>query len=470
MAGECRVLAIGTDAYLHGGFGPVPYAEASAKSLAAAFAPKPTLLLGHSTTKALIESRVRLFKQSAKSGDTLILIFRGHGIAANGANRLLAWDSMTDDLPGTSVPLAFFTRELASSKASHIVLMLDVESGSEPWNPEELEELALGSANLTLLSSCEPGETSHVLASRTSSVWAAAIVEALAGRAPKALDAKKFLTAGSLHKWLGQELPRLLRTQGQGKPKQTARLDGDATAVLADLGPLLKNKGGSTLDADRLKRIAFRGDRAGRLRDLAGFRKTFRIPETPTNAVQRFIARCAEADIQADLDLIFALSRDHFGYRRKDVETAIDADGRGTVRTPDFEYAVSVRLDAADTTRVVWRRELSQLHDPGFLKSAGFATAFGDMFDLLAFEFARPFDVASFVDQMEEVPVPGAKLHVENDGDACEVQLKGMAGRIRIEPQELSVKGKLGDPAGLLDQLLSFLGKFGGMVEQKALM
>jgi hypothetical protein len=466
---ECRVLAIGTDAYLHAGFGPVPYAEATVKSLAAAFTPKPTLLLGHSATKTLIESRLRLFKQSAKSGDTLLLIVRGHGTFANGASRLLAWDSMPDDLPGTTVPLAMLAKELASSKASHVVLLLDVETTNEPWNPEEIEEIALSSAKLTILSSCEPGETSHVLASRTSSVWAAAIVEALSGRAPKAVDAKKHLTAASLQKWLGSELPRLLRTQGQGKPRQNARLDGDATAVLADLGPLLKNQAGSTLDAERLKRLAFRGDRAGRLRDLAGFRKTFRIPETPTNAVQRFIARCAGEDIQADLDLVFALSRDHFGYRRKDVETAIDADGRGTVRTPDFEYAVSVRLDAADTTRVVWRRELSQLHDPGFLKSPGFATAFGDMFDLLAFEFAKPFDVVAFVDQMEEVPIPGAKLHVEHDGTACEVQLKGMAGRIRIEPGELSVKGKLGDPAGLLDQLLSFLGKFGGMVEQKAL-
>ena len=467
--GDCRVLAIATDAFLHQGFGPVPYAEASARALAAALAPKPTLLIGQYSTKALIESRLRQWKQSAKSGDVSILLIRGHGALVNGANRLLCWDSMPDDLPGTTVPLAFFAKELASSKASNVILLLDIETLAEPWNPEEIEQLALSNAKLTILNACEPGQSSHVLASRNSSVWAAAVLEALAGRALKALDAKKDLTAGSLHKWLGNELPRLLRTQGQGKPVQTPRLDGDASALLADLGPLLKNKLGSTLDVERLKRIAFRSDRAGRLRDLAGFRKTFRVPETTTNAVQRFIARCAEDDVQADLDLTFALSREQFGYRRKDVESEIDAEGRGTVRTPDFEYAVSVRLDAADTTRVNWRRELSQLHDPGFLRSPGFAAAFGEMFDVLAFEFARPFDVVVFVDQMEEVPVPGAKLYVENDGAACEIQLKGFAGKIRIEANELSVKGKLGDPAGLLDQLLSFLGQFGGLVEAKAL-
>jgi len=466
---ERRALAIAADTFLHGGFGPVPYAEASGKSLATAHVPKPTLLLGQYCTKSLIESRVRQLKQSAKSGDTLFLVVRGHGVFSNGANRLLCWDSMPDDLPGTTVPLAFFAKELASSKASHIVLLLDVESLQEPWNPEEIEQIALTSAKLTILNACEPGQTSHVLASRNSSVWAAAILEALAGRSPKALDAKKHLTAASLHKWLGNELPRLLRTQGQGKPVQTSRLDGDATAILADLGPLLKNRAGSTLDAERLKRIAFRSDRAGKLRDLAGFRKTFRIPETSTNAVQRFIARCAGDDIQMDLDLIFALSREQFNYRRKDVESSIDGDGRGSVRTPDFEYTLSVRLDEDDTTRVIWRRELGQLHDPGFLRSPGFAAAFGETFDELAFEFARPFDVPTLVDQMEEVPVPGAKLHVENEGAACEITLKGFAGKIRVSAHELSVKGKLGNPSGLLDQFLAFLGQFGGIVEQKAL-
>ena len=75
---ERRVLAIGADAFLHGGFGPVPYAEDSARAVAAGLSPKPTLLLGNFATKSLVESRVRLLKQSAKSGDTLILVVRGH--------------------------------------------------------------------------------------------------------------------------------------------------------------------------------------------------------------------------------------------------------------------------------------------------------------------------------------------------------------------------------------------------------
>ena len=110
---ERWALAIAADTFLHGGFGPVPYAEASAKAIAAALVPKPTLQLGQHSTKSLIESRVRRLKQAAKAGDTLLLVVRGHGVLANGANRLLCWDSMPDDLPGTTVPLAFFAKELA---------------------------------------------------------------------------------------------------------------------------------------------------------------------------------------------------------------------------------------------------------------------------------------------------------------------------------------------------------------------
>ena len=84
---ECRVLAVGCNAFLHGGYGPVPYVEASVKAIAEALAPSPAFLIGQHCTKALLESRVRQLKQSAKTGDTLIFIVRGQGILSNGANR-----------------------------------------------------------------------------------------------------------------------------------------------------------------------------------------------------------------------------------------------------------------------------------------------------------------------------------------------------------------------------------------------
>ena len=101
------------------------------------------------------------------------------------------------------------------------------------------------------------------------------------------------------------------------------------------------------------------------MKDLAGFRKTFSVPENHSPANRKFVARLAAPDIKADLDAVVAAAREHLQYKRKDIDLIADGDGVGTVRTPDFEYTVTADLDPADPSRSCGGASAGAVRRPG---------------------------------------------------------------------------------------------------------
>ena len=147
--------------------------------------------------------------------------------------------------------------------------------------------------------------------------------------------------------------------------EQTPVLFGEANAgiVVADLGKLL-GPGGELLDPGRMKRVVFRAESAGRVKDLAGFRKTHTLPDRANEWARKYVNRIAAADIKADLDNIFDMVREQFGYKRKDLDVSAERDGLGFIRTPDFEYTVTLAVNPDEPTDVIWRREIGRLSGP----------------------------------------------------------------------------------------------------------
>jgi hypothetical protein len=78
-------------------------------------------------------------------------------------------------------------------------------------------------------------------------------------------------------------------------------------------------------------------------------------------------------------------------------------------------------------------------------------------------------NVAEFVDRIEDAPPEGVKVSIASDGAAAEIKLAGFAGKVTVTPQAVEIEGRTGSSAGLLDQFLAFLRKFGGIGEPKAL-
>lgn len=461
-------LVVATDTFLDPALSPLAYAELGAKALAEALTaagyPKErqTVLLGRHATKAVVESRLRRLRKAAGKSDSVLVYLAGR--AADG--RLAVADTLPDDLPGTALDPVGVLAELAASKAGQAVLMLEAGDGLDF---DRLKAACDGSAKLVCLTAADEEGEPHAAAALKAPVWTHLLAEAFAGRGTAA-DRDGQLTAAGLQRFVEADVPRLLRKHLEPGLSQSPRLFGEANAaaVLADLSHLTRGSD-AYLDPARLKRVLFRADSRGKVKELTDWRKTFTVPDAASPRNRKFVARIATPDIKADLESVYALCREHLGLKRKDLELTAGDDGFGSLRTPDFEYTVTVGLDPDEPDLVTWRREVGQFADPAFVTGDGFDAVFGKLFDELAFEFAAPVDVPRLIDRLEDRPPKGLKVQAASDGSACEVTLAGFVGRVTVGRQSLAVRGRPGDSAGLLEQFLRFLRAVGPLGEPVAL-
>jgi hypothetical protein len=462
---------------------PVPYAAADATELlralpAAGYNPQKCLLLAaHHTTKAVIESHLRRLPKLVGKADSVLVLVVTRGFSLKGRGHLACADTILPDPAETALPVADLVAALHRTRCQEITVLLDIDPLTLPdeLTPSGLDEGELArlfdeSPACVGLLAAEPGGRSFESAQLRHGIWRHHLIEAFTGKTRSGVNKDGTLTAAGLHTFLEDAVPRTLRRTYETSAEQTPLLfgEGNAGAVVADLGKLL-GPGGELLDPSRMKRVVFRSESAGRVKDLSGFRKTHTLPERANEWARKYVNRIAAGDIKADLDNTFEMVREQFGYKRKDLEVSAERDGFGFIRTPDFEYTVSVSVNPEEPSEVVWRREVGRLNDPAFVRSEGFANVFGGRFDRLVFEFAVPVDVAEFVDRIEDHPPGGVKVSVASGSESAEIRLAGFAGRVSLSRDTVTIEGRPGSSTSLLDQFLVFLRKFSGIGEPKSL-
>ncbi len=467
---ETWALLVAVEKFLDPENRTLAYSDAATKALseclvlAGVAKTKQVVVGGSMATKAVVESRLRTLKSQVPKGATLLAFVTTHGFTESGESYLTAWDTQPDDAPATAVSLPHFLAALHATKATTLGVFLDVAG----FDTADVQALFAESPKAAGLLSASDGEESHTTAAVKASLFAHLVSDAVAGRATKALTPEGMLTAGTLSAYLGDELPRLLRKHFDTASVQTPVLLGPqhAEETLLDLSSRVGGDvGGILRDPARLLRVAFRSESSVRFKDLTGYRKGFQTPDNASASSRKFVARLASTDIKADLDGVYELSRETFGYKRKDVDVTADGDGVGQIRTPDFEYTVTAMLDAEDPSKVTWMRELGRLADIGFVRSTGFEAAFGKLFDQFLFVFTQPLDIDTLIDRLEDRPIAGLKLVTASNGESCEITLKGFTGKLTVSAFALTVRGRTGHSAGLLDLFLAFITHVGPLGE-----
>ncbi|WP_171471117.1 hypothetical protein [Frigoriglobus tundricola] len=462
----------------------VPYAAADCAELvralpAVGYAPgRCTLLAAHRTTKAVIEATLKRLPRVAGDAESLLVLIVSRGFHVKNRGYIACADTIVPDPAETAVSVADLVAALHKVKAKEITLLLDLDplvlaenKAAQPGiDAAEFAGLMNASPKCVGLLAADPEERSFESAQLKHGIWRMHLLEALTGKVRSGATKSGSLTAAALHAFLADAVPRTLRRAYETPQEQTPALYGgaNAAAVVAELGTLI-GSGGDLLDPARMKRVVFRADSPGHVKDLAGYRKTHTLPDRANEWARKYVNRVAGPDIKADLDNTFDMVRESFGYKRKDLDVSAERDGLGFIRTPDFEYTVTVNVNEDEPSDVIWRREVSRLSGPEFVRSEGFRNVFGSMFNKLVFEFSAPVDVADFVDRIEDAPPEGVKVTVASDSGAAVVALAGFAGRVSVTRDAVTIEGQTGNPSSLLEQFLLFLRKFGGLGEPKAL-
>src|SRR5581483_10294866 len=117
-------------------------------------------------------------------------------------------------------------------------------------------------------------------------------------------------------------------------------------------------------------------------------------------------------------------------------------EGAGALRTPEFDYLVTVALAEDDPAAVIWRREVTHLRAPDLLRRPTFQAAFGSAFQALSFEYAAPLDVEGLIDRLEDEKPAGVRFRCAADGSWCELDLAGFPGSVRVERNRLDILGR----------------------------
>jgi hypothetical protein len=461
-------LVIGVETHQDAALPPAPHADGDAHAFARALEPLGfghagvTLLTAGQATRTALASRLRKLVKSPPAVELLLVFYAGHAFAHNGSVSLACHDTQADDLAETTLPLPALLDALESSGCRRLALFLDVRGtlGDQPLLTASLEAFGSRPGSACFLS-CSADQRSHVSGSLKSGVWAHHVVEAFAGKAPRALDGFH-LTAASLQAYLDQEVPRTLRATFREAPPQTPRLFAPRERfVLAEVHPP-DDQPVADPRLQPLKRGSLRGETAGRVKALAGFRKFHRLPDKVNASARKFVAEIAHDDVKQDVDSVYAAVREALGYKRRDVEGSADR-GSGFVRTPDFEYSVSVELADDDPTGVVWRREVAGIRSPDVVLGKPFQRVFAGTFDTLVFEFTRPFDLEAWVDRIEEELPAGVRVRTSSDCSSCDVQVAGSACVVRLYRDRVEIQGqRTPGSRGLVEAFLQFRDLFSG--------
>jgi hypothetical protein len=447
-------LVIGVEAHQGGHWPAARFAAADAAAFADALGLAPDRqirLLDGFATKATIESKLRRLGVHLGSDDTLAVFVAGHVFAAGGANFLIAHDTQPDDPLATAVPLRVIADAVSKAPCRHAVLFLDPRTLSQPrpdgasdLDETELADLFGDSRRAIALVSREASEDSYASEVWKHSAWTHLVLESLAGNAPAALDGDR-VTPRSLQRYLADELPRILRSVLERPVAQTPAFYGRPLAgwALADLGPVLRaRREVAGLAGQQLERVVLWSQARGRVKELAGFQKTHHVPDRVRPATTRFTAAIARGDIQADLEAVYSAVREHLGYKRKDILLTPPTEGSGALRTPEFDYLVSVALAVDDPAAVVWRREVTNLRTLDVLRRATFQAAFGNAFQALSLEYATPLEVERLIDRLEDEKPVGVRFRSAADGSWCDVDLAGFPGTVRVEGIRLDIVGR----------------------------
>lgn len=178
-------------------------------------------------------------------------------------------------------------------------------------------------------------------------------------------------------------------------------------------------------------------------KELSGFQKKFhRVPESVSDNDMRYLAKIAEAEIDADLQAMFSQLRSAFKFKRRQISVDGPHDGSGTIDTPFFNYEIIVSQCETDPTKVVWQRIISAIRDPEQTFSTPFQEVFGNDFLILEVSTTEPLDLETIVDHVEDAESDEISIDYDKDVTWCSIQIAGSIASVMIKPDCIRVASR----------------------------
>jgi len=170
------------------------------------------------------------------------------------------------------------------------------------------------------------------------------------------------------------------------------------------------------------------------LKQLSGYRKGSKLPDSVSASSNKFVASMAEDEINEDMQEALDLLRANFKFKRRELEIDGPSDGAGSITTPYFTYQIGIGLDPERITHACWTRELNHIHDPQKLITDAFDECFGAANWILEMPVKDPMDIADVIDNIEDAENDAIEINYDKDATWCDVNIQGVLGTLRVTP------------------------------------
>jgi hypothetical protein len=284
-----------------------------------------------------------------------------------------------------------------------------VESRDEISNLEvdEVAEFLDRGWDLGVFLSCSPGEKSYPSKKLGHGVWTHFLLEALSGRAERALTRDRWLTDFSLGDYLRQEVPRFMTRETSIRGTQTPRAIVSATNAFRihrkPRPPAVPAN--AALAGIHLRNHSeyLEGIETGAIRRLGGFKRGVNtVPTDLSSSADSWCHRLLADRVAEELQKLYQHARNELGVRRRDLRRE-DEEGAGDLDTPAFRYVIETGQNPDDPAEYFIRRRL-ELREGWPVHRAAIDKLFGNEFERLVIEFESMDDTFDdLVERLEDI-------------------------------------------------------------------
>jgi hypothetical protein len=361
--------------------------------------------------------------------ELFIFYYAGHGFHGAGGNRLSTYDTNRHTVEDTSLSMrddlleplmdsecrqALVFVDACAERFSGVVKSRDVITNLDA---DEVREFLDSGWYLGVFLYCSPGEKSYPSATLKHGIWTHFLLEAMEGRAPKALTRDRWLTDFGLRDYLQREVPGFVTRQMQVRGTQTPQsiLSGSNSFQIRYIPKPPTVSADAALAGISLRNNSefLEGAETGEIRRLPGFTRTKKhtVPTEVNDSAESWCQRLLTERVAEELQKLYEAARKALNARRRDVQKAEDSGG-GDLDTAAFRYSIETGQNPDDPAEYIIRRRL-ELRDGWDAHRAAIDEIFGNEFDRLVIEFERMGDTFdALVEKLQDIQESqGGEVH-----------------------------------------------------------
>jgi uncharacterized caspase-like protein len=413
------------------------------------------LLDGAKTTKTTIENKIRKLSRTAKSYDTIILYYAGHGFFVDGINKISCVDTELDSLEISTISITSIISQLEKSESTRIIIFLDCcHSGIEfseierspisDFSTDDLKYIYRDAEHLIVFASCKSDEKSQADMEHNHGVWSYYLIQALQGNA-KDIYTENLLFSDQLQKFLKNNTTKRVKFITPEKKNQTPVKFGketDEKFIVADLTKLFETrKIEAKAKGFKFKEAVFSYSKEDYVRKLPGFKVGNKVPKKIDDYHENWIQKIAEELIREELDDVTELLRRILKLKLKDFQETIIENGYGQLSTVYFDYVIGVTQSETSADEYVLKRSIENFKNSETIGSEKFNKAFEKDFDTLTLRMDKDIDIEDLINHIEDIDNPDI-IDVDystSDLSKCTVEISGFEGSIHFEVDEIQI-------------------------------